>query len=262
MSAGVIAEPEPHVLTERRDGILVITINRPGQKNAMTLAGAHIIARAVDELDASPDLLAAVLTGAGGTFCAGMDLKRFADGERPALPGRGFGGLVEAPPRKPLIAAVDGWALGGGFELVLACDLVVASAGARFGLPEVKRGLVARGGALIRLPKRLPRAVAMELLLTGDPINAARAESLGLVNEIVPEGSALSGALRLAGRIAANAPLAVACSKAVAAAAGDWPEHEGWRRQRASIDAVFASRDAREGALAFRERRAPTWSGR
>jgi enoyl-CoA hydratase/carnithine racemase len=256
------ADEAPDVLTERRGPILVITIDRPAQKNAMTLAGARIIAAALDELDAVPDLAAAVLTGSGGIFCAGMDLKRFAAGERPAVPGRGFGGLVQAPPRKPLIAAVDGWALGGGFELVLACDLVVASAGARFGLPEVKRGLVARGGGLLRLPKILPRAVAMELLLTGDPIDAVRAERLGLVNEVVPAGPALDRALDLAARVARNAPLAVAHSKAVAAMAQTWTEDEGWARQSPYTDEVFASPDASEGAQAFTERRDPVWSVR
>ncbi|MGW7544237.1 crotonase/enoyl-CoA hydratase family protein [Streptomyces sp. NPDC054770] len=252
----------PEVLVDAHDRVLVITVNRPAQKNAMTLAAAHLVAQAVDRLDDSPDLSVAVLTGAGGTFCAGMDLKRFALGERPALPGRGFGGLVEAPPEKPIIAAVEGWALGGGCELALACDLVVAARGARFGLPEVRRGLVARGGGMIRLPQRLPRSVAMELLLTGDPIDAERAERLGLVNRVVPEGQALEAALQLAGRVAGNAPLAVRCAKAVASAAPGWPQDEVWRRQAPFSDAVFASQDAQEGARAFVERREPRWTGR
>ncbi|MFD8811575.1 crotonase/enoyl-CoA hydratase family protein [Streptomyces sp. NPDC059627] len=252
----------PEVLVDAHDRVLVITVNRPAQKNAMTLAAAHLVAEAVDRLDASPDLSVAVLTGAGRTFCAGMDLKRFALGERPALPGRGFGGLVEAPPEKPIIAAVEGWALGGGCELALACDLVVAARGARFGLPEVRRGLVARGGGMIRLPQRLPRSVAMELLLTGDPIDAERAERLGLVNRVVPEGQALEAALQLAGRVAGNAPLAVRCAKAVASAAPGWPQDEVWRRQAPFSDAVFASQDAQEGARAFVERREPRWTGR
>ncbi|MEU6201108.1 crotonase/enoyl-CoA hydratase family protein [Streptomyces sp. NPDC047061] len=252
---------EPEVLVDRHDRILVITLNRPAQKNAMTLAAAHVVAEAVDLLDGSPDLSVAVLTGAGGTFCAGMDLKRFAQGERPALPGRGFGGLVEAPPKKPIIAAVEGWALGGGFELALACDMVVAAEGARFGLPEVRRGLVARGGGMIRLPQRLPRSVAMELLLTGDPVDAARAERLGLVNRVVPGGQARGAALDLAGRIAGNAPLAVRCAKEVASAASDWSQDEVWLRQAPFSDAVFASDDAKEGALAFVERRDPVWTG-
>ncbi|WP_329530342.1 crotonase/enoyl-CoA hydratase family protein [Streptomyces sp. NBC_01450] len=252
----------PEVLVDAYDRVLVISLNRPEQKNAMTLAAAHLVAEAVDRLDDSPDLSVAVLTGAGGTFCAGMDLKRFALGERPALPGRGFGGLVEAPPEKPIIAAVEGWALGGGCELALACDLVVAARGARLGLPEVRRGLVARGGGMIRLPQRLPRSVAMELLLTGDPIDAERAERLGLVNRVVPEGQALEAALQLAGRVAENAPLAVRCAKAVASAAPGWPQDEVWRRQAPFSDAVFASQDAQEGARAFVERREPKWTGR
>ncbi|MFD4508124.1 crotonase/enoyl-CoA hydratase family protein [Streptomyces sp. NPDC058457] len=252
----------PEVLVDAHDRVLVITVNRPAQKNAMTLAAAHLVAEAIDRLDDSPDLSVAVLTGAGGTFCAGMDLKRFALGERPALPGRGFGGLVEAPPEKPIIAAVEGWALGGGCELALACDLVVAAQGARFGLPEVRLGLVARGGGMIRLPQRLPRSVAMELLLTGDPIDAERAERLGLVNRVVPEGQALEAAMRFAGRVAENAPLAVRCAKAVASAAPGWPQDEVWRRQAPFSDAVFASQDAKEGARAFVERREPKWTGR
>ncbi|MCX4815200.1 crotonase/enoyl-CoA hydratase family protein [Streptomyces sp. NBC_01239] len=253
---------EPEVLVDRHDRVLVITVNRPGQKNAMTLAAARVIAEALDRLDGSPDLSVAVLTGAGGTFCAGMDLKRFAQGERPALPGRGFGGLVEAPPKKPIIAAVEGWALGGGFELALACDLVVASRTARFGLPEVRRGLVARGGGMIRLPQRLPRSVAMELLLTGDHLDSERAERLGLVNRVVAEGDALAAATTLAERIARNAPLAVQCAKTVASAAPGWPQDEVWQRQAPLSDAVFASEDAQEGARAFVERREPVWTGR
>ncbi|MEW2397180.1 crotonase/enoyl-CoA hydratase family protein [Streptomyces sp. NPDC046862] len=252
---------EPEVLVDRHDRVLVVTVNRPTQKNAMTLTAARLIAEAVDRLDGSPELSVAVLTGAGGTFCAGMDLKRFALGERPALPGRGFAGLVEAPPKKPIIAAVEGWALGGGCELALACDMVVASHSARFGLPEVKRGLVARGGGMIRLPQRLPRSIAMELLLTGDPIEAGRAERLGLVNRVVDDGQALKAALRLASRIAENAPLAVQCAKAVASAAPGWPQDEVWSRQAPLSDAVFASQDAQEGARAFVERREPVWSG-
>ncbi|MFJ9563900.1 crotonase/enoyl-CoA hydratase family protein [Streptomyces fuscichromogenes] len=252
---------DPEVLVARHDRVLVITLDRPAQRNAMTLAAARVVAEAVDRLDGSPDLAAAVLTGAGGTFCAGMDLKRFAQGERPAVPGRGFGGLVEAPPKKPIVAAVEGWALGGGFELALACDMVVAAEGARFGLPEVRRGLVARGGGMIRLPQRLPRSVAMELLLTGDPIDADRAERLGLVNRVVAEGEALAAALLLAGRIAENAPLAVRCAKTVANAASGWPQDEVWQRQAPLSDAVFASADAKEGARAFVERREPVWTG-
>jgi enoyl-CoA hydratase len=243
------------------DGIQVITLNRPAAKNAMTRAMAETIAAALDDLD-SGDIPVSVLTGAGGVFCAGMDLKGFLRGERPSIPGRGFGGLTEAPPRKPLIAAVEGWALAGGFELVLACDLVVAGAGARFGIPEVKRGLVAAAGGLVRLPDRLPPALASELALTGDPMPAQRLYDAGLVNAVVDDGSALERALELAARIARNGPLAVAASKELMRASRSWAPEERFARQREFIEPVFASEDAREGALAFTEKRDPQWTGR
>jgi len=203
-----------------------------------------------------------VLTGVGGTFCAGMDLKTFIAGDSPEIPGRGFGGMTQDPPRKPVIAAVEGWALAGGFELVLACDLVVAAENARFGLPEVKRGLVAGGGGALRLPGRVGLTLAMELLLTGDPITAQRAAQIGLVNRVVPDGAALDGALALAAVIAANGPMAVRASKAVAVAAADWHGAERWARQREITDPVHRSADAMEGAVAFAEKRAPVWRGR
>jgi enoyl-CoA hydratase len=250
------------VLIDVDSGVMTIAINRPAQRNAMTQEAAERIAGALADLDERSDVAAAVLTGTGGTFCAGMDLKRFVAGEKAHVPGRGFGGLVEAPPAKPLIAAVEGWALGGGFELVLACDLVVAAEGARFGLPEVKRGLIARAGGAVRLPRRLPRAIALELLLTGEPLSAAGAADHGLVNRLVPDGQALTAALALGQAIAANAPLAVAASKAIAVDSVDWPESEIFRRQVAYTDPVFTSADAQEGARAFTERRAPLWQGR
>lgn len=257
------AEPlRAEALVERDGAVLVITINRSDQKNAMTRAAADVIAAALDELDADPGLSVGVLTGAGGSFCAGMDLKRFAAGEPASVPGRGFGGLTERPPAKPLIAAVEGHALAGGFELVLACDLVVAAKGARFGLPEVKRGLVARGGGLIRLPRLVPRALAMELVLTGDTLTADRAAALGLVNHVVDDATALVAALDLARRLAANAPLALAAAKRIAAESADWPLAEAFARQAPIADPVFASEDAREGAVAFAEKRAPVWRGR
>jgi enoyl-CoA hydratase len=249
------------VLIQRHDGVLTVTLNRPGQRNAMTLDAAKILAEAMDELDGTPELRVGVLTGAGGVFCAGMDLKAFRRGERPALPGRGFGGLTERPPQKPLIAAVEGWALGGGFELVLACDLVVAGRGAKFGLPEVKRGLAARGGGLLRLPVRLPRNIALELVMTGQPLEAGRARELGLVNRVVDDGMALTGALALAKQIEENAPLAVTVSKQVIVEAPGWPLREGFDRQKQYLEPVFASDDAREGAAAFAERRSPVWRG-
>jgi enoyl-CoA hydratase len=249
------------LLVDVEDGVMTITINRPEQRNAMTLDVAEGIAAALTRLDGSSDLAVAVLTGAGGTFCAGADLKRLVAGEKAHVPGRGFGGLVEAPPIKPLIAAVEGWALGGGFELALACDLVVAAEGARFGLPEVKRGLIARAGGAVRLPRRLPRTIALEMLLTGEPIGAGRAAAYGLVNRLVPDGSALSAARELAGAIAGNAPLAVAAAKALALDSADWPEAELFTRQAPYTEPVFASADAREGAAAFAERRPPRWQG-
>lgn len=250
------------VLVEADSGILTITINRPEQRNAMTLGAATVIAEALTRLDEDPDLSVAILTGSGGTFCAGMDLKRFQLGERPVVEGRGFGGLVEAPPAKPLIAAVEGWALGGGFEMVLACDLVVAGAGAKFGLPEVKRGLAARAGGIFRAPRVLPRAVALEMLLTGEPITASDAQAHGLVNRVVEDGSAVETARTLATAIAANAPLAVRASKALALDSRTWTDEESFDRQSAYTDPVFASADAVEGAAAFTERRAPRWQGR
>ncbi|HYH30952.1 MAG TPA: crotonase/enoyl-CoA hydratase family protein, partial [Pseudonocardia sp.] len=201
------------------------------------------------------------LTGAAGTFCAGMDLKAFVRGETPVVEGRGFAGLVERPPAKPLIAAVEGYALAGGFELVLACDLVVAAEGATFGIPEVRRGLVAAAGGLLRLPKRIPYHQAMELALLGGHIPAARARELGLVNRLVADGTALDAALALAAEISANGPLAVRASKRIVASVSGWPEDEMWERQAEIAGPVSASADAVEGARAFAEKRAPVWRG-
>jgi enoyl-CoA hydratase len=253
-----MAEP---VTAERRGHVLVITINRPEARNALNGAAAKALAAAADELDADGDLRVGVLTGAGGTFCAGMDLKAWMTGDKPVIEGRGFGGITITPPRKPLIAAVEGYALAGGFELMLACDLVVAAEGSKFGVPEVKRALVAGGGAALLLPQRLPYAIAMELLLTGDQFTAARAAELGLVNRVVANGGALDGAVALAEAIAANGPLAVAVTKQIARASGDWTVAEGWKRQEELYKPVFASADAREGAAAFAEKRAPVWRG-
>ncbi|MDX3748289.1 crotonase/enoyl-CoA hydratase family protein [Streptomyces sp. AK08-02] len=250
------------VLVERRGAVQVITINRPAVKNALDAGVAAGVAAAVDELDESDDLRAAVLTGAGGTFSAGMDLKAWLRGESPAIEGRGLCGITLTPPRKPLVAAVEGWALAGGFELLLACDLVVASRTARLGVPEVRRSLVARAGAALHLPRRIPYAVALELLLTGEPISAVRAAEVGLVNRLTDEGGALDGALALASTIAANGPLAVAATKEIASHATDWSLEEGWARQFEIAAPVFRSEDAREGAAAFAEKRAAVWKGR
>jgi enoyl-CoA hydratase len=250
------------VLVERRDGVQVITINRPDARNALDRAVAERVAAAVDELDASDELRVGVLTGAGGTFSSGMDLKAFLRGESPAIEGRGLCGITRTPPRKPLIGAVEGWALAGGFELLLACDLVVAAETARFGVPEVKRSLVAAGGAALQLPRRIPFAVALEMLLTGEPLDAPRAAQLGLVNRVTAEGGALDGALALAATIAANGPLAVAATKQIARSSADWTLEQGWTEQDRLVQPVFGSEDAREGAAAFAERRPPVWKGR
>ncbi|GAA3724781.1 enoyl-CoA hydratase [Spinactinospora alkalitolerans] len=250
------------VLVERRDGVQVITINRPEAKNALNATAARAVADAVDELDASEDLRVGVLTGAGGTFSAGMDLKAFLRGESPDIPGRGLAGITVTPPAKPLIGAVEGWALAGGFELLLACDLVVAAKTAKFGVPEVRRSLVAAAGGALLLPRRIPQAIAMEMLITGEPITADRAAEVGLVNRLAPEGEALAAALELAAKIAENGPLAVAATKRIVRSGADWTRAEGWDRQKEVIDPVFASDDAREGASAFAEKRRPMWKGR
>jgi enoyl-CoA hydratase len=253
---------EPTVLAERRDRILVITINRPDQRNAVNAAVAQGIAAALDDLDADPGLSVGVLTGAGKGFSAGMDLKAFVAGERPHAGDRGFAGITQRAADKPLIAAIEGFALAGGLEIALSCDLIVASRGARLGIPEVRRSLVAAAGALLRLPRSLPRNVAMELALTGEPIDAERAHQLGLVNRLAEPGHALEAALELAQQIAANGPLALAATKRVMTESLDWPDTEFFARQRDLIDPVFSSEDAREGATAFAEKRPPVWKGR
>lgn len=249
------------VLAEFADGIAVITINRPEARNAVTLAVSEGIAAAIDEFEARPDLSVAILTGADGTFCAGMDLKAFARGERPSIPGRGFGGITEAPPQKPLIAAVEGWALAGGCELALTADMVVAARTARFGLPEVQRGLVAAAGGLLRLPKIMPYPVAMRMALTGDPISAEEAHRFGLVAELAAEGAALDAARALARRIAANGPLAVKATKQIVARSVSWTDAEATAWMRTISEPVLTSTDAKEGARAFAERRLPVWRG-
>jgi enoyl-CoA hydratase len=253
---------EPAVLTERRDGgVLLITLNRPDARNAVNAEVAQGIAAALEELDGNAELRLGVLTGAGGGFCAGMDLKAFVRGESPYVEGRGFAGIAQRPPTKPLIAAIEGFAVAGGLEVALACDLVVAARGAKLGIPEVKRSLVAAGGALLRLPSRLPAAVVMELALTGDPIDADRAAALGLVNRLCEPGHAVDEALALAGRIAGNGPLALAATKRILVESPDWSQAEFWTRQGEIAGPVFASEDAREGAQAFAERRDPVWKG-
>ncbi|HEY8604237.1 crotonase/enoyl-CoA hydratase family protein [Tsuneonella suprasediminis] len=249
------------VLTREEDGVLIVTINRPEAKNAMTKAAAEGIAAAMDRLDAEDSLRVGILTGAGGTFCSGMDLKGFLRGESPVVEGRGFGGVVQGPPKKPLIAAVEGYALAGGLELMIACDLVVANAAAKFGIPEVKRGLVAAAGGVMMLPDQIPERIALELALTGDFIDAPRAYDLGLINRVV-DGPALDGAMALAATIAANGPLAVKVSKQIVKESRGWSMDERYERQAQLIAPVFVSEDAREGAAAFAEKRKPNWKGK
>jgi enoyl-CoA hydratase len=250
------------VLVTRADRIAIITINRPHVRNAINHAVSAGVAQALEELDERDDLTVGIITGAGGIFSSGMDLKAFLAGEKVSLADRGLGGLTQAPPRKPLIAAVEGWALAGGCEVALACDLIVAANDAKFGIPEVKRGLVAGAGGLVRLPRRIPAGIAMELALTGDPLPAADAYRLGLVNTLTEPGAALDGARELAGRIACNGPLAVAATKQIIAQQHDWGMPDVWARQEPIMRPVFQSDDAREGALAFAEKRAPVWKGR
>jgi enoyl-CoA hydratase len=253
---------EPAVLTERRDRVLVITLNRPEARNAVNAALAAGVGAALDELDADDGLSIGVITGAGKGFCAGMDLKAFVAGEWPHVEGRGFAGIAERASAKPLIAAVEGFAVAGGLEVALACDLIVAAKGARLGIPEVKRGLVAAAGGLLRLPKVLPGNIAMELALTGDPILAERGAELGLVNRLAEPGQALTTALELAEAVAQNGPLALAASKLIMNEAADWPESEFFQRQGEISGPVLGSEDAREGATAFAEKRPAVWKGR
>ncbi len=250
------------VQVDVEDGVLTITINRPEARNAVNGKVAESIAAALDRLDAEDELRIGIITGAGGTFCAGMDLKAFVTGERPWAGDRGFAGIAQRAAEKPLIAAVEGYALAGGFEIALSCDLIVAARDARFGIPEVKRGLVAAAGGLFRLPQRIPYHLAMELALTGDPIGAERAAEIGIVNRLVETGAALEGANELAAQIVRNAPLALAASKAVVQRAREWTEAEAWDKQGQIAGGVFGSADAQEGAKAFAEKREPNWQGR
>jgi enoyl-CoA hydratase len=251
---------EPEVLIERNDRILIVTINRPGSKNAVNAAVSQGLADAMDRLDGDPGLSVAILTGAGGSFCAGMDLKAFTRGEDVAIEGRGMG-FTERPPVKPLIAAVEGYALAGGTELALATDLIVASKDSVFGIPEVKRGLVAGGGGLLRLPQRIPYQIAMELALTGENLPAVRAYELGLVNVLADPGTALGAAMALAEKITANGPLAVAATKRVIVESRGWAPGTVFVEQAKIIGPVFTSHDAKEGAIAFAEKRPPQWIG-
>ncbi|HEX4245176.1 MAG TPA: crotonase/enoyl-CoA hydratase family protein [Acidimicrobiales bacterium] len=255
----------PEVLRERRGHIEILTINRPEARNAVNGAVSRGIGSALDELEADDDCWVVVLTGAGDkAFCAGMDLKAFAAGEIADIAGAsgGFGGIARRNFPKPIIAALNGSALAGGCEIMLACDLVVSVEEATIAITEVRRGLIAGAGGLIRLPRRLPRAVAFELALTGQPIDAQRALALGLINRVVPAGQLMDEALALAEVIAANAPLAVRTTKRVMTEAMEVDEDAGWDINNAALSAVFASADAMEGSIAFAEKRAPNWTGK
>lgn len=253
---------ESAVLTVVEDGIMTITINRPSKRNAINREVSEGIATALDRLDGDSSIRVAMLTGAGDHFCAGMDLAAFARGENVRSEKRGFGGIVESPPMKPLIAAVEGWALGGGFEILLCCDIVVAGSTARFGLPETTRGLVARAGGAMRIARMLPRSIAMEMLLVGEPMDAARASHFGLVNHVVEPGTARELAYEIARKVSRNAPLATAASKRIVDESAQWPTDQAFALQAKILDPVFESEDAREGARAFAEKRTPLWRGR
>jgi enoyl-CoA hydratase len=247
------------ILRERSGAVEVLTINRPDARNAINLAVAEGLGSALDELEADSSCRVIVLTAAGDkAFSAGMDLKAFASGELP-FTEHGFGGITHRTITKPLICAANGSALAGGFEIMLSCDLVVAAEHARFGIPEVSRGLIAGAGGLIRLPKRIPMAVALELALTAEPLDAQRAYALGLVNRVVAGEQVLEEAMALANRIAENAPGAVRASKQVLRTGAEMPEEEAWLVSNAAFEAAMSAPDALEGATAFAEKRPPSW---
>ena len=257
------APPPAPLRTHREgDGVLVITLDRPEVRNAIDLRTARLLERAVDDAEADDSVRVLVLTGAGRSFCAGMDLASAAKGQFPVTERRGPLGLTAEPPTKPMIAAVEGAALAGGFELALCADLVVAAEDSTFGLPEVKRGLLAAAGGLLRISTRLPRAVALEVALVGDALPAARMHELGLVNRVVAPGDALTVALGLASTIAGNAPLSVRVGKRVVDEAATWPVEDAFTRQSELASPVILSDDAKEGVAAFAEKREPRWTGR
>jgi len=262
MTADADAPEQPAVLTERRGNVLVITLNRPQVRNAVNAALAEGVAKALDELDGEAGLSVGVLTGTGGFFSAGMDLGAFVRGESPYYGDRGFAGITRRASEKPLIAAIEGFAVAGGLEIALSCDLIVAAKGAKMGIPEAKRSLVAAGGALLRMPRRMPYHVVMELALTGDSFPAERFYELGLVNRLAEPGAALDAALELAGALAKNGPLSLVASKRILQEQWDWSSAEMWDRQGEIAGPVMTSEDAKEGASAFKEKREPVWKGR
>lgn len=253
---------EKAILTRQDNGVLIITMNRPEVSNAVNSDLAEGMDAALTELDNNPSLHVGVITGAGKGFCSGMDLKAFLTGNKPYTDSRGFAGIVRRPAEKPLIAAVEGFAVAGGLEVAISCDLIVASRGAKFGVPEVKRALVAAAGGLMRLPKRIPYHVAMHMAITGEYIDAQRAYDVGLVTEVCEPGKALEKAIALACLIAKNGPFAVKCSKAIVRDTQDLTEAEGWEMQDRVGFPALDTEDAKEGAAAFAERREPIWKGR
>jgi enoyl-CoA hydratase len=250
------------VLRERRAHVEILTINRPEARNAINRATAIALGDALDDCESDDDVWVVVLTASGDkAFSAGMDLKAFAAGEFP-ITDKGFGGITQRDFPKPLIAAANGSALAGGFEILISCDMVIAADHAKFGIPEAARGLIAGGGGLIRLPKRIPLAVAYEMALTAEPIDAQRAYELGLVNRVVPGDRVLDEAVALAERIAKNAPLAVRVSKDVMKKSRELSEEESWELNTDSFGLIGRSADALEGAVAFAEKREPNWQGK
>jgi enoyl-CoA hydratase/carnithine racemase len=262
MSTAETAVGTEPVISERRGNVLLITLNRPEVRNAVNAALAAGVAGALDELDSDDTLSVGVLTGAGGFFSAGMDLGAFVRGESPWFGDRGFAGIAQRASRKPLIAAIEGFAVAGGFEIALACDLLVAARGAKLGIPEAKRSLVAAGGALLRLPRRMPYHIVMELALTGDTLPAERFYDFGVVNRLAEPGAAVEVAMELAATLAKSGPLALVASKQILQEQFDWSSAEMWEKQGAISGPVFASEDAKEGANAFKEKRDPVWKGR
>jgi enoyl-CoA hydratase len=262
MSAEQAVQTSDAVVSERRGNVLLITINRPEMRNAVNGAVAEGMAGALDQLDADDELTVGVVTGAGGYFSAGMDLGAFVKGESPWFGDRGFAGIAQRSARKPLIAAIEGFALAGGMEVALACDLIVAAKGAKMGIPEAKRSLVAAGGALLRLPRRMPYHVVMELALTGDWMPAERFHEFGLVNRLAEPGAAVDVAMELAAQLSKSGPLALIGSKRILQEQFDWSSDEMWQKQAEITGPVMASEDAKEGASAFKEKRDPVWKGR
>lgn len=253
---------EQRILTERRGSILLVTINRPQAKNAFDNLASRQMNAAMDLLEDDDSLFMAVITGAGGTFSAGADLIEVGSGVKRERQPRGGFGVFARPPRKPLIAAVEGYAVGGGFELCLACDIIIAARSARLGLPEVRHNVVAIGGGLFRLPKRMSYHLAMELALTGELKEAEFFHRAGVVNHLVEEGQALEAARTFAEKLLRNGPTALAASKQIVQKSFDWKDEEGWSQQMSIANVALESEDRKEGLQAFREKRKPVWKGR